>query len=444
MGHLISDTANVQVKGKDWHMFITKKNRWQNFWFMVVLFVISFNARAQNTVTFESFTKIDVHTHVFEVVPGLTQWMKDNDVQHLNINVHPQDRQELINRDNVLRDLHRTEPAVWHFSTTFELDGFEAEGYVEKVKAWLDESFEAGAVSVKIWKDIGMVRQYNDGRYLMADDSLFDAIYTHIAQRGKVLITHLGDPIDAWLPLDEGSVHYGYFSTHPDSYMYGKEGVPSYEEIMTARDNILEKYPELIMIGTHMGSMAHDLDMVAERFDKYPNFYSDVAARLGNLKRHSDDDVRNFIIKYQDRLMYGSDNSGAGGTNSHLVKQYSYFVDRLNLPDIVLEKFFYKNAQRILFDRDSNTVFLDASGNHPPQFYYANLHDRLLRLNIRAQGPVSIQIMSLRGEKVWQREMSEGAQAVYWHIPRQVGKGCFLVQVLTGKRVYFQKIYIDS
>ena len=53
--------------------------------------------------------------------------------------------------------------------------------------------------------------------------------------------------------------------------------------------------------------MEVDVDQIAERFDRYPNFAVDTAARIPYLMRQSPEKVRAFLIKYQDRVLYGTD-----------------------------------------------------------------------------------------------------------------------------------------
>jgi hypothetical protein len=48
----------------------------------------------------------------------------------------------------------------------------------------------------------------------------------------------------------------------------------------------------LTLIGAHLGSLEHDLDAIAARLDRYPNFNVEVAARTRNLVRHPSEKVR--------------------------------------------------------------------------------------------------------------------------------------------------------
>lgn len=179
--------------------------------------------------------------------------------------------------------------------------------YAQKVIAWLDEQFRLGAVGVKIWKEVGMEIKDRDGKFILPDDPRFDPIYDYLAKRGKPLHAHLAEPVDAWLPLDKDSPHYSYYSQNPQWHLYGKPGYPSHAQIIAARDHILEKHPTLVMVGAHLGSLERDLDAIAARFDKFPNFYVDVAARTRNPARLPSEKVRAFFLKYPDRILYGLD-----------------------------------------------------------------------------------------------------------------------------------------
>lgn len=49
------------------------------------------------------------------------------------------------------------------------------------------------------------------------------------------------------------------------------------------------------------------MDEIARRFDRYPNFAVDMSARIDHLQTQDREKVREFFIKYQDRLLYGTD-----------------------------------------------------------------------------------------------------------------------------------------
>jgi predicted TIM-barrel fold metal-dependent hydrolase len=174
----------------------------------------------------------------------------------------------------------------------------------------------AGARGVKIWKNAGMTLKNEDGQFLMADDPVFAPIFEFLEKEKIPLLAHLGEPRKCWLPLEEMSSPQ-YYIEHPEFHAYLHPEIPSYEQQIIARDHILERYPGLIFIGAHLGSMEWNLEEVAKRLDKFPNFYIDLSGRMGYIYEQIIRN-RNYIIDffqtYQNRILYGSDFS---------VKQFS-------------------------------------------------------------------------------------------------------------------------
>lgn len=327
--------------------------------------------------TFETIEKIDFHSHIFEDVPGLAAMLKRINLRIVNVCNRGTDRELLKEMEELAEQLYVSYGKdILPFGSTIDLTRRDEATYSAEVIDWLDRSFEAGAVLVKIWKDVGLELKNQDGAFLLPDDPRFDPIYSHIASRGRPLLAHLGEPLAAWLPLDPDNVHYGYYSTHPEWHLYGKSEFPSHQALMDSRDRILERHPELIMVGAHMGSMSHDVAEVAKRLDRYPNFYVECSARTADLTRQEAGKVRDFFLKYQDRVMYGLDMTRDGLRGKKLSaseaqeflnsleeryrRDFQFYagqgkmeyrgkeVECLNLPLEVLQKFYSKNALRLL------------------------------------------------------------------------------------------------
>jgi predicted TIM-barrel fold metal-dependent hydrolase len=99
--------------------------------------------------------------------------------------------------------------------------------------------------------------------------------------------------------------------------------------------------------------------------DKYPNLYADIAARFAEIApvpRYA----ATFITKYQDRLLYGTDNYPGENmyqttfriletADEHFYEpqlfDYHWPLYGLDLPKKVLEKLYRKNAEKILEHR---------------------------------------------------------------------------------------------
>ena len=181
----------------------------------------------------------------------------------------------------------------------------------------------------------------------------------------KSLIAHLAEPDEAWQPPNPNGLDYSYYKENPIWYMYGKPGVPSKQQILDTRDYILVRNPKLWVVGAHLGSLEDNLGQLANDFDRYPNFAVDTAARVIHLAVMPSDEVRAFILKYQDRILYGTDMEFAKNENPQdAIKEWQdqyamdwrYFATSdtfeysglkaqgLRLPAPVLRKLFHDNA----------------------------------------------------------------------------------------------------
>jgi predicted TIM-barrel fold metal-dependent hydrolase len=256
------------------------------------------------------------------------------------------------------------------FFASFPTDSINYTGFAERTVQHIKKSIESGASGIKIWKNIGMVIKYPDGRYIMADDPVFEPVFQFLEKEKIPVIAHLGEPKNCWLPFSEmtDKGDSSYYQNHTQYYMYLHPEVPSYDTQIKARDDILKKYPELDFTGAHLGSLEWSIDELAKRFDTYPNFSVDMAGRIGHLKNQSRIDyerVRNFLIKYQDRISYGSDYEvhdhpelspddlfseiRNGWFNDWLYLATDSIVNNtkgLHLPKKVIDKIYFENAER--------------------------------------------------------------------------------------------------
>jgi predicted TIM-barrel fold metal-dependent hydrolase len=229
----------------------------------------------------------------------------------------------------------------------------------------LNHDFSDGALAVKIWKNMGMELKDPNGRYVMPDDSALQPILADIESHNRTLVIHAAEPDEAWLPPNPNGLDYSYYKDHPTWYMYQHPEAPKKQQILAARDHLLAQNPKLRVVGAHLGSMEDDLAGLSERLDRYPNFAVDVAARVVHLVVQPNDKVRNFILKYQDRLLYATDleflrdeqpRDALKEWQTQYAQDWHYFatsdsfdydghqVHGLALPERVLRKLYHDNA----------------------------------------------------------------------------------------------------
>ncbi len=256
--------------------------------------------------------KFDVHVHDNVARDALLDVARRDNFELLSINVDYPDFPPLALQAEAATRHRSEDPKRFHFATAFSMAGFGAPGWTERTNAAIDSAVAKGAVAVKVWKNIGMVVRDQDGKHIFLDDPRFDGVMSHIEKLGIPLIAHQGEPLNCWLPLDQMTTDNdrSYFREHPEYYMYLHPEEPSYEMLMAARDRFVAFHPKLSFVGAHMASLEWSVDRLAVFLDRFPNANVDIAARMTQIQYQSNQDrakVRDFFIKYQDRLMYGTD-----------------------------------------------------------------------------------------------------------------------------------------
>jgi hypothetical protein len=319
---------------------------------------------------FAAIHPIDVHVHVFKSDPAFQKMLERLNLKLLNILVmddtNPNRKQLQPQIDNAL-ELVRSSGGHFALCTTFDPYKFSSASFSADAIKQINNDFAHGALAVKVWKNIGMEIKDSSGKYIMADDPRFEPIYKDIAAHGKTLMTHQAEPDVAWGPPDPADPSWSYYQENPQWYVANRPGFPSKKTILDARDHVLAENPKLLMVGVHLGSMERDLDNIAIHLDKYPNFAIDTAARMDYLMLMPTEKVSAFLIKYQDRVLYGTDLDLLPDANvqdtltewqSTYARDWRYLatgetltvegkqVRGLNLPQPVLQKIFRSNATR--------------------------------------------------------------------------------------------------
>ena len=262
-------------------------------------------------VDFNKSPKYDAHIHYHSFDDLFIRKAKKINMRLLSINTDfgflPIETQFEISQFH-----HQRYPQTFNFLGSFDVSTFASKTFTEDTVVHIKNCMAAGAKGIKIWKNIGMSLKNDAGQYIMADDPIFDPIFAFLEKEKIPLLAHLGEPHNCWLPLESITTDFDlqYFGKNPDYHMYLHPEVPSYEQHIIARDHILERYPSLIFVGAHLGSMEWNLEEVAKRLDYFPNFYVDIAVQFEHIY---DQTIRNrnqvidFFETFQNRILYGSD-----------------------------------------------------------------------------------------------------------------------------------------
>lgn len=319
---------------------------------------------------FAAIQPIDVHVHVFKTDPAFQKMLERLNLKLLNILVmddtDPKRKQLQPQIDDALA-LVRSSGGHVALCTTFDPYNFDSASFTADAIKQINRDFAHGALAVKLWKNVGMEIKDKSGQYILADDPKFEPIYKDISAHGKTLMTHQAEPDVAWGPPDPADPSWSYYQENPQWYVANRPGFPSKQKILDARDHVLANNPKLRMVGVHLGSMERSLENISSHLDKYPNFAVDTAARMKYLMLMPPEKVRAFLVKYQDRVLYGTDLDIDPDANipdtltewqSVYARDWKFLatdealtvqgkqVHGLNLPKPVLQKIFRDNTRR--------------------------------------------------------------------------------------------------
>lgn len=258
---------------------------------------------------YQNMIKIDSHVHIRTEKTDIMELAAKEGFKLVSISTRSSSQAEIDRQTGTSRLMHEKYPESLSYITTFSMENFEDPGWAEEVIRKLRKDFDEGAIGVKVWKDIGMTFRDSAGNFIFIDDPRFDPVFDFLAENGMPVIAHIGEPRACWQPLDSMLLnnHRNYYGRHPEYHMYLHPESPSYEALIASRDNLLARHPDLRLIGAHLGSLEWSVDELAKRLDRYPNFAVDMSARVGDLQVQDRDKVVDFMVKYQDRLLYGTD-----------------------------------------------------------------------------------------------------------------------------------------
>jgi predicted TIM-barrel fold metal-dependent hydrolase len=315
---------------------------------------------------FTALNPIDTHAHIYQASPIFNAMLDKLHMHVVDILVsHTPEQKDLDLERNQAWEFVKSSGGHASICSTFDPFVYRDKDFDQNANAELNKDFDNGAVAVKIWKNIGEQVKDDKGNYILPDDPAFEPIYKDIAKHNKTLIAHVADPNTIWEPPNRAAPDYGYYMQHPEWYMYGKLNAPSKQAILEARDHVLEKNPNMRVVGAHLGSMEADFAQLGEHLDRYPNFAVDIAARMPYFVMQPRSQVIAFIVKHQDKLIYGTDlefdaKSNADFAVNHWENYYAFdwrflatddvllyqghTVQGLALPESILHKLYHDNA----------------------------------------------------------------------------------------------------
>ncbi len=315
------------------------------------------------------FPVIDAHNHLpitrlLMAKTDLDEWVRGMDFVNVRaiVNLSGGTGDELkLN----LEKLDQAYPGRFHTFCNVDWAGVGGPGWLESRLAQLEADVKAGARGLKVFKELGLRVRDVSGRLVLPDDPRLADIWDKAAELGVPVLIHTADPTAFFKPLDRFNERWDELHRHPDWHFYGPE-FPPFEELIESLYHLIELHPGTTFITAHVGCYPENLGFVSQMMERYPNFVTDISARLAELGR-APYSARRWFLKYADRILFGTDVTPTVPwyqtyfraletddeyipyePDSPIPGQGRFRIYGLYLPDEVLKKVYHDNAARVL------------------------------------------------------------------------------------------------
>ena len=258
---------------------------------------------------------------------------------------------------------------------TFSPDGINEPGWSQRFAAEMERAFKSGVLGMKVHKTLGQSVRNPDGSFIQVDDPRLDPIWEMAARHAKPIMIHTSDSIGRFYPIGPKNERYeaGLWRRPGDTSENLYRDGPRPDVIEKARENMHRKHPKTRFVNAHMAMLYYDPQKLAAFLDTYPNADVEISATLQDLGR-APRLWRELLIKYQDRVLMGSDGNPSRGADEFWIPHWRYLetydeyfyhpaqirtpggspghgrwnISGIGLPDPVLRKIYYQNALRHL------------------------------------------------------------------------------------------------
>lgn len=226
--------------------------------------------------------------------------------------------------------------------------------FIEQTKRYMDQGFRG----IKLLEGKpSLYRYYGYG----FEHPRFDEFYAFAAENAIPLLIHNNDPLKHWdiNKISKSAIEKGWYYDHT---------IPSQEHFFKVLEDILLRHPQIHAALAHYGFYSNNIPRAEKLMEACPNLMMDMtpAPIIYDELSLTPVETKEFILKYQDRLLYGTDvnnkiegsvrdlndrktlimNAFYEGTEPFSIGKNS--VVGLGLKDDVLEKIYWNNAHRFM------------------------------------------------------------------------------------------------
>lgn len=304
------------------------------------------------------FPIIDVHSHPYpRSLDDVELWVRNMD----SVNVK---RTVILTysvgaRFDSLMSVYGKFPDRFEVWCGWDLSDSENPDFSERVVKELERCHEMGGLGIGELHDKGWgMRSGTLTSQIHLNDPKLQPVLKRAGELGLPVSIHVAEPIWMYQPMD--STNDGMMNAYKWR-LDNRDDIVDHAGMIHILEDAVKQNPGTTFIANHFANLSYDLAQLGRLFNTYPNLYADISARYAEtspIPRHT----RAFYVKYQDRLMYGTDMGYAlsmyrttfriletADEHFYVPNLFSYHwpLHGLDLPEEVLRKVYHDNAERL-------------------------------------------------------------------------------------------------
>jgi predicted TIM-barrel fold metal-dependent hydrolase len=313
----------------------------------------------EHKLTRAKFPFIDIHNHFYRGMSKeeLESRVKEMDKMNLAVMNNLSGRSGDINES--LKNIQQNFPKRFTLFTNVDFGDIDSPDWGQRMAKQVEDDVKAGAMGLKIYKNLGIRATDKSGKRIQVDDPRIDPVWAKCGELGIPVLIHSADPKQFWDPIDKENERWLELKLHPGR-RYGDKEV-QWQQIIDEQHRMFKKHPKTKFINAHLGWYGNDLTKLSKMMDEMPNMYTEIGAVIAELGRQPRA-AKVFLTKYQDRVLFGKDSWAPAEYTTYfrvLETEDEYFLYHkryhafwrmygIGLPDDVLKKIYYKNALKLL------------------------------------------------------------------------------------------------
>lgn len=316
----------------------------------------------KTTVGKAKYPVIDMHSHPYAATSAeIDEWVKTMDKFGIEKTMVLTKQTGKV-FDSILK-VYSKYPDRFEIWCGIDFTGYSEKGWDKKVVKELERCFKMGAKGVGEISDkgLGISNSKPSPKYVMhIDDERLQPFLQRCGELGMPINVHVAEPYWMYLPID--SHNDGLMNAYTWRIDQSQENLLLHQQLINTLENAVRKNPGTTFIACHFANCSHDLGILSNLLESYPNLYADIAARYAEtapVPRYT----KAFYEKNQDKLLYGTDMGFEASMyettfriletqDEHFYEKdlfsYHWALNGLGLSDAILKKLYSENAKKIM------------------------------------------------------------------------------------------------